>query len=103
MKISSLITITFTSLANPIYLQGPQILELSPSSAQDSYQPLVANTREPGANDEYRGLENEGRDEQAGVPVDPTSYQDLVQRNQSQKYQSLVVDSTVEVKTIILC
>lgn len=84
------------TVGNPIYQRGLQVLEFAPDDAlsptQDSYQPLVENTREPGASKEYQDLENEeGCDERKGVSVDQEGYEGLV-RNQTHKYQGLDQD-----------
>lgn len=81
-----------------------QVLDLEPSDAlnatQDSYQPLVENTREPGASEDYRSLENEeGCDERNTVFVDQTGYEGLA-RSQTHKYQSL---AKVGKKKVLCC
>ena len=102
-KIAPIATISI-SVGNPIYLRGVQVLDLEPSDAlnatQDSYQPLVENTREPGASEDYRSLENEeGCDERNAVFVDQTGYEGLA-RSQTHKYQSL---AKVGKKKVLCC
>ncbi|KAL9959338.1 hypothetical protein ACROYT_G032652 [Oculina patagonica] len=83
---------------NPIYQPGSQRPQISkPIPAQEPYQPLVVDTRGPGASAEYRGLQAGLRDDpRIGVPVDQTDYQDLDQTEQTQKYQGLVAEGALE-------
>ena len=76
---------TLLSAGNPSYQQSLHLPNVSnslpvPVNQQESYQPLVVNTRGPGLNVQYRDLTAE-RDEDHRVKpaADPGFYQDLVQ------------------------